>query len=335
MADMMRSENTISEQTELLTLFPEIAPFRTHMVDVDDIHRIYVEESGNPDGAPAVFVHGGPGSGCGDTARRFFDPQFYRIICIDQRGCGRSKPFVELKDNNIAALARDMETVRELLGIEKWLVHGGSWGTTLALYYAENFPERVVALILRGIFLGRDEDIAWLYQGGAGMFFPEAYETFTSILSEDERKDNIGSYFKHLTSEDKAERLAFGKAFSNFENSVVALRPRTHSEEITDADISLAVLECHYFVNHCFMEENYILNHADRIAHIPTRIIHGRYDVDCRPEGAHLLAKKLKNCEIFYPIAGHSSSEPEITHELIRAQECFKNQFANTAQNIL
>ncbi|MDO4753515.1 MAG: prolyl aminopeptidase [Bacillota bacterium] len=311
----------------LKTLFPELEPFQTHMIKVDDLHEIYVEESGKKDGAPVVFVHGGPGSGCGNDSRRFLDPDFYRIICIDQRGCGRSKPFVELRNNTIQALADDMEKVRELLGIERWLVYGGSWGTTLSLYYAENHPERVTALILRGIFLGRDEDIKWLYQGGAGMFFPEAYAEFTSLLSEDERKDNVLSYYKHLTSENPEERRKFGKAFSDFETSVVALHPRTLSEEITDGDISLAMMECHYFVNACFMEENYLLNHVDRIQDIPTFIVHGRYDVDCRPEGAHLLAQKLKNCEIVYPIAGHSSFEPEITHELILAQERFKRYF--------
>lgn len=312
----------------LKTLFPEIKPFRTQRIKVDDVHEIYVEESGKPDGAPVIFVHGGPGSGCGEHSRRFLDPDFYRIICFDQRGCGRSKPFLELKDNNTPALAEDMERIRTELGIEEWLVYGGSWGTTLALYYAESYPERVKALILRGIFLGRDEDIKWLYQGGAGMFFPEAFEAFTRHFEEHEKTDYVASYYKRLTSEDPEERRKFGKAFSSFENSVVALHPRVIADEITDEDISMAVMECHYFVNHCFMEENQLLDRADRIADIPTFIVHGRYDVDCRPEGAHLLAKKLRNVDIRYPIAGHSSFEPEITHELIEAQERFKKYFA-------
>lgn len=312
----------------LKTLFPEINPYRTYMLKVDELHEIYVEESGKPDGAPVVFVHGGPGSGCGNDSRRFLDPDFYRIICIDQRGCGRSKPFVELRNNTIQALAGDMEKVRVHLGIDRWLVYGGSWGTTLSLYYAEHHPERVAAMILRGIFLGRDEDVKWLYQGGAGMFFPEAYERFTSLLTEEERKDNVGGYYRRLTSENSEERRRFGKAFSDFETSVVALHPRTLSEEISDADISLAMLECHYFVNGCFMPENFLLENAHKIADIPTFIVHGRYDVDCRPEGAHLLAQRLRECEVCYPIAGHSSFEPEITHELILAQERFKKYFA-------
>lgn len=309
------------------TLFPEIQPFRTHMLRVDEFHEIYVEESGKKDGAPVVFVHGGPGSGCGEDSRRFLDPDFYRIICIDQRGCGRSKPFVELRNNDTGELAADMEKVRTFLGIDKWLVYGGSWGTTLSLYYAEHHPERVVAMILRGIFLGREEDIDWLYRGGAGMFFPEAYAAFVSLLSEEERADNVLSYYRHLCSEDPEERRKYGKAFSDFETSAVALHPRTLSEEIRDSDISLAMLECHYFVNHCFMSDNYLLENAHKIADIPTFIVHGRYDVDCRPVGAALLAERLNQCEIVYPIAGHSSFEPEIMHELILAQERFKRYF--------
>lgn len=311
----------------LRTLFPDIEPYSTAMLKVDEYHEIYVEESGKPDGAPVVFVHGGPGSGCGDYARKFLDPDFYRIICIDQRGCGRSKPFVELRNNTISDLASDMEKVREALGVDKWLVHGGSWGTTLALYYAENYPERVIGLLLRGIFLGRDEDIKWLYQGGAGLFFPEAYEKFTGMLSDSERADNIASYYAHLTSADSDERKKFGKVFADFEGSVVALNPRTLSDEISDANISLAVLECHYFVNHCFMPENYLLENAHKIADIPTYIVHGRYDVDCRPSGAYELYKKLNKADIDFPIAGHSSFEPEITDLLIKAQEDFKKLF--------
>ncbi len=311
----------------LKTLFPEITPYKTHMLKVDEYHEIYVEESGKPDGAPVIFVHGGPGSGCGETSRRFLDPDFYRIICMDQRGCGRSKPFVELRNNTIRHLADDIEKIRETLGIEKWLVHGGSWGTTLALYYAENHPDKVTGLILRGIFLGRDEDIKWLYQGGAGMFFPEAYKQFTDMLGKDKCEDNIRNYYAHLTSSDTSERRKFGKAFADFEGSVVALHPRTLGEDITDDDISLAVLECHYFVNNCFMPENYLIDNADKIADIPIYIVHGRYDVDCRPSGAYELYLRLKNATIEFPIAGHSSFEPEITHCLIEAQENFKKLF--------
>ena len=220
-----------------------------------------------------------------------------------------------------------MEKIREHLKIDKWLVYGGSWGTTLSLYYAENYPQSVVGLILRGIFLGRDEDVKWLYQGGAGMFFPEAFEIFKSPFNEEERKDYIKSYYKYLTSDDYETKKKYGKSFSAFENSVVALEPRVISEEITDEDISMAIMECHYFVNNCFFEENYILNNVDKIKDIPTIIVHGRYDVDCRPVGAYLLHEKLNNSKLIFPISGHTSFDPAMTHELILAQEEFKNLF--------
>ncbi len=312
-------------QSVLKTVFPEIEPYNTGMLEVDDIHKVYYEETGNPNGAPVVFVHGGPGAGCGDYSRRFLDPDFYRIICFDQRGCGRSKPFLELRNNTTPDLASDMEKLREHLGVEQWLVYGGSWGTTLSLYYAENYPERTAALILRGIFLGREEDIEWLYQGGAGMFFPEAYDEFSSLVPEG--SNHISAYYEKLRSTNKAEQKKFGKAFSSFETSCIALHPRVISEDISDEDISIAMMECHFFENNCFFEENYILDHADRIADIPTFIVHGRYDVDCRPVGAYLLHKKLRQSEIHFPIAGHSSMEPEITHALIEAQEKFKKYF--------
>ena len=312
---------------EFKTLFPEFESFDKGHLKVDDIHEIYYEQSENPNGAPVVFVHGGPGCGCGDKSKRFLDPSFYRIVTIDQRGCGKSKPFLELKDNNTQNLAKDMEKIREHLKIDKWLVYGGSWGTTLSLYYSENYPQSVVGLILRGIFLGRDEDIKWLYQGGAGMFFPEAFEIFKSPFNEEERKDYVQSYYKYLTSDDYETKKKYGKSFSAFENSVVALEPRVISEEITDEDISMAIMECHYFVNHCFFEENYILNNVEKIKDIPTIIIHGRYDVDCRPVGAYLLHEKLNNSKLIFPISGHTSFDPAMTHELILAQEEFKKLF--------
>lgn len=202
---------------EYKTLFPEFESFDFGYLKVDDIHEIYYEQSGNPNGAPVVFVHGGPGCGCGEKSKRFLDPSFYRIVTIDQRGCGKSKPFLELKDNNTQNLADDMEKIREHLKIDKWLVYGGSWGTTLSLYYAENYPQSVVGLILRGIFLGRDEDIKWLYQGGAGMFFPEAFEIFKSPFNEEERKDYVQSYYKYLTSD-------YYETKKNTENLLVHLK---------------------------------------------------------------------------------------------------------------
>lgn len=312
---------------EYKTIFDEFSPYNCGYLKVDDIHSIYFEESGDKNGAAVVFVHGGPGCGCGNLSRRFLDPTFYRIITIDQRGCGKSKPFLELRNNTTENLAKDMEKIREHLKIDKWLVYGGSWGTTLSLYYAENYPKRVVGLILRGIFLARDEDIKWLYQGGAGMFFPEAFDEFTKHFNDTEKKDYIKSYYKHLTSPDYEEKKKYGKSFSNFENSVVKLVPKEILEDVTDEDISMAVMECHYFVNNCFFEENYILNNVEKIKDIPTIIIHGRYDVDCRPVGAYLLSKHLNNVKLIFPISGHTSFDPPLTHELILAQEEFKKLF--------
>lgn len=312
----------------LKTLFPEIEPFQTELLAVDSLHEIYVEQSGNPNGAPVVFVHGGPGCGCGDWARRFLDPDFYRIICIDQRGCGRSKPFLELRQNTTQDLAADMEKVRKHLGIDQWLVHGGSWGTTLALYYAENYHDSVVGLILRGIFLGRKADMDWLYQGGAGQFFPEAYAKFTSFLTADEQKNNVASYHRYLNDPDMTVRRKYGKAFADFENAVINLADKELPTDITDEDIAMAIMETHYFVNDCFLPTNdYLLDNAKKIKDIPTIIIHGRYDVDCRPLGAQQLFDKLENASLTFPIAGHSGFEPEITHALIEAQEKFKSLF--------
>ncbi|MBM7643122.1 prolyl aminopeptidase [Streptococcus loxodontisalivarius] len=307
-------------------LFPPLEPYNHFLLAVDDLHQIYVEESGNPNGAPVVYLHGGPGVGCGDWARRFLDPDFYRIICIDQRGCGRSLPFLELRQNTTEDLAKDLEEVRQHLNIEQWLVHGGSWGTTLALYYAEQFPRSVKGLILRGIFLARKEDMDWLYQGGAGQFFPEAYEDFCSLLTAEEQKDNVSSYYKYLTSSDRETRLTYAKAFSSFENTVIYLHPDDVTEEISDEDVAMATMESHYFVNDCFLEENQLLRDAYKIKEIPTKIIHGRYDVDCRPSGAKELFDCLENAELTYTISGHSSSEPEIIDALIRAQEDFKEE---------
>lgn len=304
----------------MLNLFPEIKPYHTEYLQVDPIHRIFFTLSGNPAGQPVIYVHGGPGCGCSAIAKRFFDPQYYHIITVDQRGCGQSTPFLEIRNNTTADLASDMEKIRQYLSIDKWIVHGGSWGTTLSLYYAENYPEAVDALVLRGIFLGRDEDIKWLYQGGAGQFFPEAYSAFTSLLPAN-CSDNIAYYYQKLTNGNDEDLMKYGKAFSTFENSVTTLKPKVINSDITPLDLAMARMECHYFVNHCFMPENYILNNVHRIVSIPTFIVHGRYDVDCRPEGAYLLAQKLPSAKLIFTISGHSSMEPEIIDQLIRIQK--------------
>lgn len=308
-------------------LFNKLEPYNEGYLKVDDIHEIYYSESGNKDGKPIVYVHGGPGGGCGTLGNRFFDPEFYRIITIDQRGCGKSKPFLELKDNTTKYLSDDMEKIREHLKIDKWVLFGGSWGTTLSLYYAINHPDRVLGIILRGVFLGRKEDSDWLYQKGSDSFFPDLFEKFTANFTEKEKENLINSYYEKLTSDDKEIQKKYAKQFADFEGSIVSLYPRELSEEISDYDLAIAIMECHYFYHDFFMPENYILDNVERIKNIPTIIVHGRYDVDCRPIGAYLLDKKLNNSELIFTIAGHSSIEEENTHELIEATNKFKKLF--------
>lgn len=299
--------------------YDELIPYNSGYLKVSDIHSIYYEECGNPNGIPIIYVHGGPGGGSGTLARKFFNKDKYRVIIFDQRGAGRSKPFVELRENTTFDLVEDIEKLRKLLNIDKWILFGGSWGTTLSLVYAINYPEKVSGMILRGIFLARKSDIWWLYEGGAGYFFPKEFEKYLSILTLDERQNIIKSYMKYLGSDDMSIVSKYAKYWNDWETSCVALYPRPLLEEVTEYDIAIARLECHYFVNNSFLpQDNYILNNIDKIAHIKTKICHGRYDVDCRPSGAYELASKMKNCElVFVDAAGHSSMEEPIASKLI------------------
>lgn len=315
----------------LRSLYDPIEPNQTAFLN-RGIHEIYYEESGNPKGHPVVFLHGGPGCGTGPTARRFFDPNFYRIILFDQRGSGQSKPQACLEDNNTEALISDMEAIRELLNIDRWLVFGGSWGSTLALSYAIKHPDRVVGLILRGIFLGRQEDIDWIYQaGGAGNIFPEAFAAYASQIPPEERGDLIMAYYKRLTSADPDTKLRAAKAWSAWEGAITTLRPnQDQTDTFTQPDyaLNMASIECHFWVNHMFTDNmNYILDQAHIIEAIPTHIVHGRYDMDCRVIGAYLLAAKLRQVTLEVPICGHSSTEPEIIDSLVRATDKFKSLF--------
>lgn len=317
---------------QLRTLYPPIEANFKGYIEVDQTHSIYYEESGNPDGRPVVFLHGGPGCGTSPTCRQFFDPDFYRIILFDQRGSGNSKPHACLENNDTDSIIQDMEKIREELGIEKWLVFGGSWGSTLALSYALKHPDKTLGLILRGIFLGRQEDIDWIYQeGGASNIFPEAWEKYISVIPQEEREDLIKAYYKRLTHEERSIRVEAAKAWSMWEGSLVTLLPNDDLvNDFGDEDyaISMATIECHFWMNHMFRENmNYILDEADIIKDIPTFIVHGRYDMDCRFIGAYLLSKKLNNCELKATISGHSSMEPEIIDALVRATDKYKYVF--------
>ena len=315
---------------QLRTLYPAIKENFSEMLDVDGAHTIYYEESGNPNGVPVIFLHGGPGCGTAPSCRQYFDPEFYRIILFDQRGSGKSTPRACLENNDTWHIIEDIEKIREKLNIDKWLVFGGSWGSTLSLCYAIKHPERVLGLVLRGIFLGRREDIEWIYEvGGVSNFHPESFERYISIIPEEERKDIIGAYYKRLTSEDKETREVAAKEWSMWEGSLVTLHPDPNLEqsfgEINYA-ISMATIECHFWMNNMFWDDdNWLLNHVDVIKDIPTWIVHGRYDVDCRPIGAYELNKKLNNCKLEFTVSGHSSGEPEIIDSLVRATDYFKD----------
>jgi len=304
-------------------LFNAIEPYASHTLPVSDVHRLHVEECGRPDGLPVVFVHGGPGAGCEPWHRQFFDPDVYRIILFDQRGCGRSVPHAELTGNNTGALVADMEAIRNLLGIERWVVFGGSWGSTLGLVYAETHPERVLGLILRGIFLCRPRDIHWFYQEGASYLLPERWEEYVAPVPEEERTDLVGAYYRRLTGSDEISRMAAAKAWSLWEAHASNLLPKpavvNHFGNPHTA-LSLARIECHYFMHDSFLEPDQILKHAGRLAGIPGVIVHGRYDVVCPAEQAWALHRAWPEAQLhMIADAGHSALEPGIVDALVTA----------------
>jgi proline iminopeptidase len=311
----------------MLQLFPPIKPYVTHSLPVSGGHTLYVEECGRQDGIPVVFLHGGPGAGCEPYHRQFFDPDVYRIVLFDQRGCGRSQPHAGLQDNTTAALVMDIETIREWLGIGKWLVFGGSWGSTLALVYAQAYPERVSGLILRGIFLCRKRDIHWFYQDGASSILPDYWQDYVEIIPEPERENMVAAYYRRLTSDNEIARMAAAKAWSVWEGRASTLLPGTtvidHFANPLTA-LSLARIECHYFMHDSFLDDNQILKQAERLQEIPGVIVHGRYDVVCPLEQAWLLHEAWPQASLqVIPDAGHSATEPGIVDALLRATAYF------------
>ncbi len=304
-------------------LYPEIKPYAEHHLEVSEIHNLYIEECGSPDGVPVVFIHGGPGGGCDTDHRRFFDPEKYRIILFDQRGCGRSKPHASLVENTSQDLINDMEAIRVSLDIDRWMLFGGSWGSTLALLYAESFPDRVSAMVLRGIFLGRESDNKWLYQEGANYIYPDYWEDFSTHIPEDERGDLLTAYYKRLTGPNELARMSSAKAWSLWEARMATLH--TSHKMIEQASephfaLSLACIEAHYFVNKCFISENQILENIDKINNIPGIIVHGRYDMICPLENAWSLHHAWPVSELhIVRDAGHSAGEAGNIDALIRA----------------
>ena len=305
------------------TLYPDIVPYVTHSLPVDPPHVLYAEECGNPAGLPVLFVHGGPGSGCESYHRRFFDPTRYRIVLFDQRGCGRSTPHAELDGNTTQALVADMEALREHLGIERWVLFGGSWGSTLSVAYAETHPERVLGLILRGIFLCRPREIEWFYQEGANRIFPDAWEDFLTPIPEAERGDLVRAYYQRLTGSDEVTRMAAAKAWSLWEGRTSTLRQSAPVVEHFGnpyTALSLARIECHYFVHNSFLEPDQLLRDAGRLRDIPGVIVQGRYDVVCPMDSAWALHKVWPGAELrVIPDAGHSATEPGIIDALVQA----------------
>lgn len=305
------------------TLYPAIQPYVTHSLAVDPPHVLHVEESGNPHGVPVLFVHGGPGAGCEPYHRCFFDPEKYRIILFDQRGAGRSTPHAELAGNTTQALVADMEAIRKHLDIEHWILFGGSWGSTLSLVYAETHPDRVLGMILRGIFLCRQKEIEWFYQSGASRIFPDYWQDFIKPIPEDERHDMVKAYYRRLTGDDEVARMAAAKAWSIWEGRTATLEPRKSVIDHFGNPItafSLARIEAHYFMNNAFLRENQILQDADKLKDIPGTIVQGRYDLICPMESAWELHQAWHASDLFIiGDAGHSATEVGIVNALVKA----------------
>ena len=310
------------------TLYPAIEPNRSGWLRVSPVHEIYWEESGNPKGKPAVFVHGGPGAGADPRSRRFFDPKRYRIVVFDQRGCGRSRPHASLEDNTTWHLVADMEQLRKHLGIERWLVFGGSWGSTLALAYAQSHPQRVSELVLRGIFMLRKAEIDWFYQQGASAIFPDRWEDYVAPIPKRERGDLVRAFHRRLTSRDRATRLRAARAWAVWEAATSFLHTSEENVAKWSEDefaVAVARIECHYFVNKGFLEsEDQLLRGVRRIRHIPAVIVQGRYDVVCPMMTAWDLHRAWPEAGfVVVPDAGHSALEHGITHELVSATDRF------------
>lgn len=309
-------------------LYPPIEPYNQGKLKVSQLHTIHYEESGNPQGKPVVFLHGGPGGGIVPMYRQYFNPQKWHIVIFDQRGCGQSTPYAELRENTTWDLVRDIEKLREHLNIQRWVVFGGSWGSTLALAYSQTYPDSCKGLILRGIFMLRSSEIRWFYQEGASNIFPDAWQEYLKPIPLEERDDLVSAFYKRLTSKDCDVRLAAARAWSVWEAGTSKLIPSTASKErfaMAEFAEAFARIECHYFVNKGFFSnENQLLTNIERIRHLPGVIVQGRYDVVCPMITAWELHKAWQEAEfVLIPDAGHSVSEPGIKDALINASDRF------------
>jgi len=311
-------------------MYPEIEPFNSGHLEVSSIHKIYYEQCGNKDGLPIVFVHGGPGGGISAHDRRYFDPKAYHIILFDQRGAGKSTPAFNLDENDTWSLVADMEKLRIHLGVDRWILFGGSWGSTLSLAYAETHIDRVRGMILRGIFTIRDEEIHWFYQSGASFMFPDVWEQYVAPIPEEERNDFVTAYYKRLTGNDEAQKLRCAKAWSTWEMATSQLKVNPENLKRAESDdwaLAFARIECHFFINKGFMSPNQLIDNAHiiRKAKIPVTIVQGRYDVVCPAKTAWELYKQLPEAEFFFvDDAGHSAKEEGTTQKLVNACDKYK-----------
>jgi proline iminopeptidase len=317
-----------SQTQQRRTLYPKIEPYKSGMLDVGDGHSLHWELCGNPQGKPAVFLHGGPGGGSSPDHRRQFDPQRYNVLVFDQRGCGKSTPYASLEANTTAHLVADIERLREMAGVDKWLVFGGSWGSTLSLAYAQAHPERVTELVLRGIFLFDQYEVDWLYkEGGASAIYPEQWDAFISLIPEGERGDLVEAYRRRLTSDDPGEQLRAAQAWSAWEGSTVTLLPSPATmEHFTSPDVAIAIarIENHYMANGGWLAEGELLRGAGRLRDIPGIIVQGRHDTCTPPKAAWALKKAWPEVDLqIVPDGGHLYNEPGILDGLIRATDKF------------
>jgi len=305
-------------------LYPPITPFDQQMLDVGDGHRIYVEQSGNPDGVPVVVLHGGPGGGCSPSMRRYFDPNNFRIILFDQRGCGRSRPHASIKGNTTWHLIRDIEQIRQVLDIDRWVVFGGSWGATLGLLYGQTHAERALHLVLRGVFLMTQAELDWFYGGGAGKFWPDVWKQFTDLVPANEQDDLITAYNQRLFSGDLAVETRYARAWTTWENSLASISSDGFAgDSPSEYARAFARLENHYFTNAGFLEEDgQILRDMGKLAGVPGSIVQGRYDMICPPVSAQRIHDLWPGSALkFIPRAGHALSEPGISAELVRVTD--------------
>ena len=305
-------------------LYPPIDPFDQRMIDVGDGHRVYVEQCGSPDGAPVIVLHGGPGGGCSPAMRRYFDPAHYRVILFDQRGCGRSRPHASIEANTTWHLVADIERIRELLGIDRWIVFGGSWGAALALIYGIRHPDRVRQLVLRGVFLMTEGELRWFYGGGAGAFWPDLWQQFVDLIPAEERDDLIAAYARRLFSGNLQTETRYARAWASWENTLASIsNDGPGGDSPAEYARAFARLENHYFSNLGFLEQDgWIEANIDQIAQTPGTIVHGRYDMICPPSAAFRLNRLWPRSTLrIVPRAGHALSEPGITAELVRVMD--------------